>query len=211
MEGSGQFHAPAALPLGNEPPVTHWKGGSVGPRSDLDAVVKRKSLCPWRESNHGLPKALDVAFCLSICFTFWMKSLACSVYKDLNVAFHLPPDVADIFSISAHFDGRAAGFAPCCNSSVLFYWHYYSHFFSNIFITFVFLSFCCLSSPHPFSCRCPKFGSIQKHRHIYFCFFRVLFYHFLSVIYILTQNCRSLFSRVLISLYVPGRMLQKVC
>jgi hypothetical protein len=32
-------------------PVTHWIGGWVGPRSGLDAVVKRKITSPRRESN----------------------------------------------------------------------------------------------------------------------------------------------------------------
>jgi hypothetical protein len=27
----------------------------VGPRSDLDAVAKRKYPCPWRELNPGIP------------------------------------------------------------------------------------------------------------------------------------------------------------
>jgi hypothetical protein len=42
MEVSGQLHAPAALPPGKEPPGSRWVGGSVDPRADLDAVVKRK-------------------------------------------------------------------------------------------------------------------------------------------------------------------------
>jgi hypothetical protein len=40
MEVSGQFHAPAALPP-VKPPGTHWIGGWVGPRTGLDAVVKK--------------------------------------------------------------------------------------------------------------------------------------------------------------------------
>jgi hypothetical protein len=42
MEVSGQFHAPAALPPGESAPGTHWIGGWVGPRADVDAVEKRK-------------------------------------------------------------------------------------------------------------------------------------------------------------------------
>jgi hypothetical protein len=41
MEMSGQLHSPAAIPLGKEPPITHWIGG-VGPWTGLDAVEKRK-------------------------------------------------------------------------------------------------------------------------------------------------------------------------
>jgi hypothetical protein len=53
MEVSGQLHAPAALPPRKEPPPpgTDWKGGWVGPRAVLDAVVKRKIPTPCRESN----------------------------------------------------------------------------------------------------------------------------------------------------------------
>jgi len=44
---SGQLHAPAALPPGKEPPVTHWIGGWVDLRAVLDAVVKRKIPSPY--------------------------------------------------------------------------------------------------------------------------------------------------------------------
>jgi hypothetical protein len=33
MEVIGQLHAPAVLPSGKEPPITHWIGGWVGPRA----------------------------------------------------------------------------------------------------------------------------------------------------------------------------------
>jgi hypothetical protein len=36
-------------------PGTHWVGGWVGPRSVLDAVVKRKIPSPRREPNPGTP------------------------------------------------------------------------------------------------------------------------------------------------------------
>jgi len=41
MEVSGQLHAPAALPTGKDPLVTHWIEGWMGPRAGLEAVVKR--------------------------------------------------------------------------------------------------------------------------------------------------------------------------
>jgi hypothetical protein len=41
---SSQPDAPAALPPGKEPPVTHWIGGWVDPRASLDDVEKRKFL-----------------------------------------------------------------------------------------------------------------------------------------------------------------------
>jgi hypothetical protein len=45
LGGSGQHHAPAALPSGSELPDTHWIGGWVGPRAGLDAMEKKnKSL-----------------------------------------------------------------------------------------------------------------------------------------------------------------------
>jgi hypothetical protein len=46
MEVSGQLHAPAALPLGERAPGTHWIGGRVDPRAGLDDVEKLKFLPP---------------------------------------------------------------------------------------------------------------------------------------------------------------------
>jgi hypothetical protein len=45
MEASGQLHAPAALPPGEEPTVTDWLGGWVGPRACLDACPKQLLDC----------------------------------------------------------------------------------------------------------------------------------------------------------------------
>jgi ribosome modulation factor len=36
-------------------PGTHWIGGWVGPRADLESVLKTKISCPCRESNPGRP------------------------------------------------------------------------------------------------------------------------------------------------------------
>jgi len=51
MEVSGQLHTLADLPLGKEPPDTHWIGGWVGPRAGLDVMVKRKISNPCQASN----------------------------------------------------------------------------------------------------------------------------------------------------------------
>jgi hypothetical protein len=51
MEVSGRLHAPAALPPGKEPPVTHLIGSWEGRRAGLDTVVKRKLPIPCRDSN----------------------------------------------------------------------------------------------------------------------------------------------------------------
>jgi len=40
---------------GERAPALLWIGGWVGTRADLDAVAKRKSLCPCREPNSGRP------------------------------------------------------------------------------------------------------------------------------------------------------------
>jgi hypothetical protein len=61
MQVSGQFHAPAALPLGIEPPGTHWIGGWVGPRVSLDDVEERRIL-HCRELNLG--RNINVFFLL---------------------------------------------------------------------------------------------------------------------------------------------------
>jgi hypothetical protein len=42
-------------------PGIHWIGGWVGPRPVLDAVVKRKSSSPRRESNPRTPVVQPVA------------------------------------------------------------------------------------------------------------------------------------------------------
>jgi hypothetical protein len=41
---SGQVHAPVALPPGERAPGTHWIGGWVNPRANLDDVEKKKIL-----------------------------------------------------------------------------------------------------------------------------------------------------------------------
>jgi hypothetical protein len=46
MEVSGQFHAPAALPAGKEPPSTHWIRGWLDLRAGLDDMEKWKFLVP---------------------------------------------------------------------------------------------------------------------------------------------------------------------
>jgi len=53
MELNGQLPTPATLPPGKEPSHTHWIGGWIRPRACLDAMAKRKNLCPCRESNSG--------------------------------------------------------------------------------------------------------------------------------------------------------------
>jgi hypothetical protein len=61
MEVSGKLQGPAALPLGKEPPATHWIGGWVGPRADLNAVMKGKYPSTHRESNPKTPIVQPVA------------------------------------------------------------------------------------------------------------------------------------------------------
>jgi hypothetical protein len=55
LEGSGQFHAPAALPPGKRAPGTHWIGGWVDLRAGVDDVEKRKFLTlPGLELRHSV-------------------------------------------------------------------------------------------------------------------------------------------------------------
>jgi hypothetical protein len=51
MEMSGQDSRPGRFTPRKGVPDTHWIGGWVGPRADLDAVVKRKIPSPCRDSN----------------------------------------------------------------------------------------------------------------------------------------------------------------
>jgi hypothetical protein len=55
MEVSGQFQAPAALPVRVRAPGTHCIGGWVGPRAVLEVVVKRKIPSPRQKSNTRTP------------------------------------------------------------------------------------------------------------------------------------------------------------
>jgi hypothetical protein len=61
MEVCGQLHAPAALPPRERALGTHWKGGWLGPRAVLDAVVKRNIPSLHRESNLRAPIVQSVA------------------------------------------------------------------------------------------------------------------------------------------------------
>jgi len=53
MEVSGLLHSPDTLLSGKVPKGTHWKGGLVGSRAGLEAVVKRKSPpCPCLDTHY---------------------------------------------------------------------------------------------------------------------------------------------------------------
>jgi hypothetical protein len=49
--GEWSASRPGRFTLSERAPGTHWIGSWVGPRTVLDAVVKRKSPSPRRESN----------------------------------------------------------------------------------------------------------------------------------------------------------------
>jgi hypothetical protein len=46
-------------------PSTHFIGGWVGPRADLDAVKQRKISCPCKKSNPGHPAQRPLIYQLS--------------------------------------------------------------------------------------------------------------------------------------------------
>jgi hypothetical protein len=60
-------------------PGTHWIGGWVGPRTVLDAVVKRKILSSRRESN---PRTPIVQPCSPVLY--WHKNLVTDLYLFLT-------------------------------------------------------------------------------------------------------------------------------
>jgi hypothetical protein len=69
---SGQHHAPAALYPGERGPGTHFIGGWVGPRADMDAETRRKMLCLCRRSNPGRPACTQTLYWLSYpAYAFW--------------------------------------------------------------------------------------------------------------------------------------------
>jgi hypothetical protein len=68
---SGQLQVPTALPFGEKSPGTHWIGGRVGPRADIDAVEKRK-IVPYRKSKPARPVR--------------SPSLNLTIYKPLTLA-----------------------------------------------------------------------------------------------------------------------------
>jgi len=57
MEANGQLHDPSVLPLEERASSIPWMGGSVGRRTGLDAVAKRKNFLTFscRESNSCCP------------------------------------------------------------------------------------------------------------------------------------------------------------
>jgi len=55
MEGEWSASRPDSFTPGDRTPDTNWTGNWVGPRAGPDAMVKRKILCPCRESNPGRP------------------------------------------------------------------------------------------------------------------------------------------------------------
>jgi hypothetical protein len=81
MEVSGQLHAPAALPPKKRDPGTHWIGGQVGPRTVLDAVVKRTSPSPRRESN-----PIQIFFVLLFLFYAAFETAARNAIADTFVS-----------------------------------------------------------------------------------------------------------------------------
>jgi len=50
MKLKSQLYAPAALPPTKQPLTFNGVGEWVGPRTDMDAVAKKKKTCPCRES-----------------------------------------------------------------------------------------------------------------------------------------------------------------
>jgi hypothetical protein len=59
--GERSASRPGRLTPKQRAPDSHWIGGWVGPRTVLDAVVKRNIPSPRRESNHGAPIVQPVA------------------------------------------------------------------------------------------------------------------------------------------------------
>jgi hypothetical protein len=57
MEVSRHLHALTVLSPGQKPSGTHWIGGWVGPRANLDAVARSKNsiTVPVAELNPGRP------------------------------------------------------------------------------------------------------------------------------------------------------------
>jgi hypothetical protein len=62
---SGQLHARPLYPQ-IKASCTNWEEGWVGPRTDLDALEKRKSY-PNRKPNPGRPNQLPVAHGVPSC------------------------------------------------------------------------------------------------------------------------------------------------
>jgi hypothetical protein len=76
MEVNGHLHIPAALPLGEIAPSTHWIGGRVAlPQVSLDAEEKRK-IFHCRELNSAIqpiPTEISQLFALLTAFLCMMS------------------------------------------------------------------------------------------------------------------------------------------
>jgi len=78
MEVSGQFYAPAALPLGERNPSTHWIGSWV------KAVAKiKKNHIPSRESKPGLSFCSPVTVVTEL---LWHLHTSCKAY-DVDIRY----------------------------------------------------------------------------------------------------------------------------
>jgi hypothetical protein len=75
MEMSGQLY-PRERALS-----THWIGGWMCPRVDLDALTKRKGPCPFQESNPGRPARILVTVLTELS---WLLNLLNNYFKPLK-------------------------------------------------------------------------------------------------------------------------------
>jgi hypothetical protein len=73
----------ARFTAGKRDPVTHLIGGWVGPRANLDAVGKRESPCPCRESKPSRPARSSVTILTDIYKNVKYKHGDCAKYLGL--------------------------------------------------------------------------------------------------------------------------------
>jgi hypothetical protein len=71
---------------GKTSPLTHWKGGWMGPRAGLDVVEKRKILRPYQESNPPNPDCS--ARSQSLYRLSYSSSLLMAVRQSCHCAFN---------------------------------------------------------------------------------------------------------------------------
>jgi hypothetical protein len=145
----GQLHAPNALPPGKDSRGTHSVWGWMGPRAGLDAMGKRKILCPCRESNTGrqapnlvampteIPRFHMCSVMYEICPRFpgdrlapflslCIGDLRCSVLTERVCVMTCALDNSKLVPFSKHH----AMECPTCT----YLWHTVSNFVAQVFI-----------------------------------------------------------------------------
>jgi len=90
-EGEWSASCPGRFTRGERDPDTQWIGGWGGPRVGLDAVAKKKILCPCQESNPVVQTINYEVYCStkirSLCQMVQIRVTDMLVYEGVSKSF----------------------------------------------------------------------------------------------------------------------------